>query len=145
MAKLAIVLLCVLTGVAALPRGASAEVEAFPFAIPWDDAAGTAIDASGSLVLTAIDKVENTGLRWSGQRTFAANSWSQGPTIAETVRAAITIPTSARTAVVHALDETGARSKAVPSTLSAGGLTFHIGPQDKALWYEISAGRGQAG
>lgn len=46
MAKLVIVLLCVLTGVAALPRGASAKADAFPFVIPWDDAARTAIDVS---------------------------------------------------------------------------------------------------
>ncbi|MCJ7821913.1 MAG: glycoside hydrolase family 5 protein, partial [Armatimonadetes bacterium] len=46
MAKLAIVLLCALTGVAALPRGASAKADAFPFVIPWNDAARTAIDVS---------------------------------------------------------------------------------------------------
>ncbi len=102
---------------------------------------GKLIDASASLVLTALDKAENVGLEWNDERTFAANSWRQGPTMVETVRAAITIPTTARTATVHALDETGSRSKAIPSDLSAGRLTFHIGPQDKALWYEISASR----
>ncbi|MCJ7821496.1 MAG: hypothetical protein MUQ26_00180, partial [Armatimonadetes bacterium] len=102
---------------------------------------GKPVATSASLVLTALDKVENTGLQWNEDRTFAANSWSQGPTMAETVPASISIPTTARTATVYALDETGARSKAIPSTLSAGRLTFRIGPQDKAVWYEISAGR----
>jgi hypothetical protein len=102
---------------------------------------GKPIDASTSLLLTALDKAENVGLDWNDGRTFAANSWRQGPTMVETVPAAITIPTTARTAAVHALDETGRRSKVVASTLDAGRLTFRIDPHDEAVWYEISAGR----
>jgi len=102
---------------------------------------GKPIEASSSLILTSVDKVENAGLQWNAERTYAAQSWQRGPTMAETVAATITIPTTARRASVFALDQTGARSKAVPSTLRAGRLTFRIGPEDGAVWYEIAASR----
>jgi hypothetical protein len=101
---------------------------------------GKPIDASGSLLFTAVDKVENSDLQWNDERNFAANAWRNGPTMAETVRAAVAVTTTARSAAVYALDETGRRAKEVPSALDAGRLVFRLRPQDRALWYEIAAG-----
>lgn len=100
---------------------------------------GKRMDESASLLLTAVDKVENPGLVWNADRTFAANAWANGPTMAEAVTATITLETKAKTIVVYALDGTGKRKATVPSRLANGTLSFGIGPQYKTLWYEIAA------
>jgi hypothetical protein len=61
--------------------------------------------------------------------------------MAETVRASIAMPTTARRETVYALDETGQRSKVVPSTLEVGRLTFHVKPQGR-FYGLMSRGRG---
>jgi hypothetical protein len=97
-----------------------------------------AMAKSRSLLLTVVDKVENQGLEWNADRTFAKNSWASGPTMAETVTATITVPTEARTASVYALDATGRRITPVASSLANGRLTFTISPGYHTLWYEIA-------
>jgi len=99
---------------------------------------GKPIQRSGTLLLTLVDKVENTGLQWNADRTFAANAWTTGPTVAQTVKATIALPTAARKAQVWALDATGKRVTLVPSTLSRGQLRFGADPKYRALWYEIA-------
>jgi hypothetical protein len=98
---------------------------------------GRPIREARSLLLTAVDKVENTGLEWNAERTFARNSWTTGPTLAQTVSATVTLPTAAQRAAVYALDATGRRVQEVPSSLKGGRLVFDIGPEYRALWYEV--------
>jgi len=98
---------------------------------------GQPMAESKSLLLTAVDKVENPGLEWNAERTFARNSWSTGPTMAQTVRANVGFSTTGKSAEVYALGPRGERAATVPSTLSDGGLTFTIAPEHRALWYEI--------
>ncbi len=93
---------------------------------------------SRSLLLTAVDKAENTGLQWNAARTFAANAW-QGPVQAFGVSARISLPLSARQAKVFALDPSGARRTEIASNLEGGRLNFKIAPGDKTVWYEIAA------
>jgi hypothetical protein len=100
---------------------------------------GSPIGTSRSLTLTAVDKVENAGLEWNAERTFAKNAWAGGPTLAETPSASIELTMKARHALVYALDSTGRRTQQVPATLEGGRLSFRIGPEYRALWYEISA------
>ena len=99
---------------------------------------GKPTDQSQSLLLTAVDKVENPGLEWNADRTFAGNAWSSGPTMAEAVTATIRLVTTAPK-TVYALDASGKRAGAVPSAVADGHLTFSIGPQYRTLWYEIAA------
>jgi hypothetical protein len=99
---------------------------------------GKPTESSRSLLLTAVDKVENPGLEWNAERTFAANAWGPGPTLAQTVPATVIVWTKMRKAEVYALDATGKRAKKTPSSLINGRLSFSIGPEDKALWYEVA-------
>lgn len=94
---------------------------------------------SRSLLLTAVGRVENTGMRWNAERNSVGNQWGTGPTLAEGVPAAITLRTQARTATVHALDATGKRRSAVDARLADGMLSFTIGPEHQTLWYEIES------
>jgi hypothetical protein len=95
------------------------------------------IPASRSLLVTAVGRVENTGMGWNADRTSVGDRWGHGPTIAEGIPADIQIETRARTAAVYALTPNGARGRVVPSTLSDGVLRFHIGPGERTLWYEV--------
>jgi hypothetical protein len=92
---------------------------------------------SRSLLLTAVGRVENTGMRWNADRNSVGNQWGTGPTLAEGVPAAITLRTQTRTATVHALDAIGKRRSVVDARLADGILSFTIGPEHKTLWYEI--------
>jgi hypothetical protein len=100
---------------------------------------GNPVERSRSLTLTAVDKVENAGLEWNAERTFAKHSWESGPTLAEVPTATIRLTTAARRATVYALDSTGRRTQQVPATMNGGQLSFRIEPRYQALWYEISA------
>ncbi len=101
---------------------------------------GKPMEQSGSLLLTALDKAENTGLQWNAERTFAENAWGSGPTLIEVPTATVQIATKALKVTVWALDGTGRRVREVPARLENGTLTLAIGPEFKTLWYEIVAG-----
>ncbi|HZO88001.1 MAG TPA: carbohydrate binding domain-containing protein [Chthonomonadaceae bacterium] len=101
---------------------------------------GQPVDRSHSLLLTAVDSVENTGMEWNADRTSVGDRWGTGPTLVEGVPATVAIRTVVTYATVYALDGTGKRIGTVDSKLSGGLLTFAIGPANKTLWYEIEAG-----
>jgi hypothetical protein len=95
------------------------------------------VEEASSLLLTAVARVENTGMQWNTDRTSVGKNWGEGPTLVEGVPATITIHTSARSANVFALDGTGKRKSKVESKLSGRRLTFDIGAEHKTLWYEV--------
>jgi hypothetical protein len=97
------------------------------------------VEEGRSLLLTVVARVENTGMQWNTDRTSIGKNWGEGPTLAEGVPAAITIKTSAKSATVYALDDTGKRKNKVDSKLSGRRLTFDIGAEYKTLWYEVEA------
>lgn len=47
---------------------------------------------SRKLLLTAVARVENRGQRWNADRTSVGRDWGEGPTLAEPVRATVTLP-----------------------------------------------------
>lgn len=100
---------------------------------------GKPTEQSGSLLLTALDKAENRGLRWNAERTFAADAWSAGPPELEVPTATLQIATKAQSVTVWALDGAGKRVTSVPATLENGTLTLAIGPEHRTLWYELEA------
>lgn len=99
---------------------------------------GRPIRSSRSLVLTAVGRVENTGMVWNADRTSVSDRWGHGPTLAEGIPAQVSIETDGRAATVYALSGTGARTQTVASLLKGGRLTFEIGPQYHTVWYEVA-------
>jgi hypothetical protein len=98
---------------------------------------GKPTELSRSLLLTALDKAENPGMKWNADRTYAADAWKSGPTQLEVPTATVQIATRAQKATVWALEGTGKRRQEVPATLENGTLTLAIGPEHQTLWYEI--------
>ena len=97
------------------------------------------IGASSSLLITIMDKAENPGLKWSDDRKFAATAWDTAPVEIEGVTGTLTVPTSAKSAKVYALDSSGKRVAEVTATLSSGTLTLAVSPAHKTAWYEVVA------
>jgi hypothetical protein len=102
---------------------------------------GKPVGRSGSLLLTAVGRVENAGMGWNAGRTSVGRSWGKGPSRAEGIPGTVTIQARARSAAVYALDGTGKRRGRVKASLSEGRLTFAIGPAQRTLWYEVAGFR----
>ena len=66
---------------------------------------GMPVADSRKLLLTAVARVENKGQEWDAKRTFVANDWGEGPTVAEPVPLTVTLPGSGWRA--RALNGTG--------------------------------------
>jgi hypothetical protein len=110
-------------------------------AITLVSADGQPLRGSGRLVLTAIDKAEDRDLHWNPEHTFAPDAFRQGPIQVTGVTAEVQLATTARAAVVHALDSRGRRAGEVAVTIVDGQLRFTINPTYRAIWYEIAATR----
>ncbi|MFA6546688.1 MAG: beta-galactosidase, partial [Limisphaerales bacterium] len=99
---------------------------------------GKPVAASKRLLLVAVGNVENTGMGWNSDHTSVSTKWGGAPTICEGIAAKVTLATKSKAAKVYVLDASGARSGEVPARLTAGKITFEIGPQFKTLWYEVT-------
>lgn len=97
------------------------------------------VNQSNSLLLTALNRAENTGMNWNAERTSVGDQWGEGPTQIEVPRASITLQTSDKAARVFRLAPNGERGAIASSSLKEGILSFDIGPDDKTLWWQIVA------
>ena len=95
------------------------------------------VNQSKSLLLTALNRAENTGMGWNADRTSVGDKWGAGPTQIEVPHAQIALQTGARTARVFRLTPTGERGTIQSSVLKDGVLSFDIGPDDKTVWWQI--------
>ncbi len=100
---------------------------------------GDTLQNSSRLLLTAVGKVENIGMKWNETRTSVSNQWGEVPTMAEGISGEISLNTNLKTAQIWALKGNGERVKLVPSELKDGVLRFSIGPEHQTVWYEIAA------
>jgi hypothetical protein len=99
---------------------------------------GKPLAQAARLLLVAAGNVENTGMGWNTNHTTVGTQWGRSPTVCEGIGAKVALATAARKARVHALGGNGERLGEVPATLTAGQLSFAIGPQFKTLWYEVT-------
>jgi len=98
---------------------------------------GKPIHESGRLLLCAVGRVENTGMKWDDERKTVGRNWGKGPVIAEGIPANIEIQTTLKSAAVYALDPKGNRKKQVPARVESGRVTLEIKADYETLWYEI--------
>ena len=99
---------------------------------------GKPLEASGSILLCALNRAENQNAQWNAERTSVGDGWGDGPTLMETPSATLQLRTRAQPAKVWKLDATGKRAGVLPSTLSDGQLSFSIAPSDATPFYEIA-------
>jgi hypothetical protein len=127
--------------------GRTVELDGWRLSVPKDAPAfaalalsaadGKAVKESGSLLLTAVGRVENAGMGWNKQRTSVGRDWGKGPTRAQGIVAEVRLATGGKKVSVHALDGTGKRKGSMPVRLSDGQARFAIGPGHRTLWYEV--------
>lgn len=98
---------------------------------------GKAIEQSEHLLISAVGRVENTGVVWNEDRTSVGNKWGNGPVMAEGVAAHVSIEAKASRAQVFRLDGGGGRAGSVSCDVSGGRLEIDLGAQWKTLWYEV--------
>ena len=95
------------------------------------------VNQSKSLLLTALNRAENTNMGWNAERTSVGDKWGESPTQIEVPRAQITLQTKAKSARIFQLTPTGERGPIQSSSLKDGVLSFEIGPEDKTVWWQI--------
>ncbi len=93
---------------------------------------------SRRMLLAAVDKAENSGLKWAADRHSATDSYV-GTAQVTGVSGAIELTTTVDKLAVWALDGRGVRTTAVPSAIANGTLRFRIEAAYRTVWYEISA------
>lgn len=93
---------------------------------------------SGGYLLTIGSRAENQGIHWNATRTSIGEDWGHGPVLAEGVGTQLTIQGGASKLRLWALDPTGKRKREVTEGSYGQGQTFHIGPADETIWYELA-------
>lgn len=89
---------------------------------------------SRRLLLTLLDRVQNTGQSWDADHKKLA-VWGHGPTVADGILVTVTLKADGPRRV-YALDQSGGRGREIPTTFHDGAVSFAVG-SDRTLWYEI--------
>lgn len=101
---------------------------------------GEPLSRSSRILITAVGRVENTGMVWNPEHTSVSDKWGTAPTIAEAVSARITLKTSLPGLRLHPLDDSGQpRGEGKPVSVGPEGATFDIGSRQRTLWYVLTA------
>ena len=94
---------------------------------------------SSRILITAVGRVENTGMVWNPEHTSVSDKWGTAPTIAEAISARITLKTSLPGLRLRPLDDRGQPREGKSVTVGPEGATFSIGPEQRTLWYVLTA------
>ena len=89
---------------------------------------GLPLAQSKRVLVTAVARVENAGMKYNAQRTSVGQNWGEGPTLAEPVKFAVSVPGTGWTA--SALDGKGRKM----SALKMDGATLRV-TAPSSLWY----------
>jgi len=99
---------------------------------------GKPLAESGRILITAVGRVENTGMGWNQDHTSVSDRWGTAPTIAEGVTADLLLGSRLAEATFAPLDGRGQPRD--PRTLQSddGTLAFRLEPRYRTLWYVLS-------
>jgi hypothetical protein len=89
------------------------------------------------LLLTAVARVENTGMVRSPDRKTVGTQWGKSPARIEVVHGEISLPGVYR---AFAITPDGTRGNAIPTTTVNGRCVIPLGSTD-TLWYELIPSR----
>jgi Carbohydrate binding domain/Cellulase (glycosyl hydrolase family 5) len=108
-----------------------------PFAtlmlIPADS--GKTIDAADRLLLAAVARGGNTGMKWDAARHSVNDQWGAAPPLIEVVGATLSIA-GPRPLTTFALTPEGTRGAKLPSSFKHGRTVIELG-SEKTIWYEL--------
>lgn len=106
--------------------------------------AAAALDAkplaeSDKILVTIMNRFENTGWKWNEANTSIGDDWGRAPTICEGITASFDFEGNGKEYKVHALDGTGAVLKEIPAVNDTGKIRFSISPEDRSLWFILKS------
>lgn len=93
------------------------------------------IASSGSLLLTAVGRADNTGTKYNVLHTERVSA-GHGPILVEPIEADVSIRTD-RKLVVRPVHADGKPGEPLDATYAEGRLSFHIGAAHRAVHYRI--------
>ena len=96
---------------------------------------GKPLVESEKVLIAAVGRVENTNMGWNEERTSVGRMWGTAPTVAEGIKARISLPFNRQ---VHALDGTGKRTHQLHPVSHEQGIDIDISPEFRTLWYAVT-------
>jgi hypothetical protein len=96
---------------------------------------GKPLAESEAILVTAVGRVENTGMGWNAEHTSVSDKWGTSPTLAEGIAAGLVLRSHLRGATLSPLDSRGQPQGGSDVPSQAGSLSFSIGPEQQTLWY----------
>jgi hypothetical protein len=94
---------------------------------------------SSRILITAVGRVENTGMGWNENHTSVSDKWGTAPTLAEGISADVVLASSLRRTRLSPLDSRGQPREGEEVPSPAGSLSFSVGPKYQTLWYLLSS------
>jgi hypothetical protein len=105
------------------------------------------------LLVTALGSGENTGMTWysypsikiefppaEGEKVTLKDNYGRAPSRVEGIAATLTFQSPSARVRAWALDNTGKRVKEIGVSMTSTGSSIAIGPEYRALWYEVTIG-----
>jgi len=100
---------------------------------------GRPLAESGRILITAVGRVENTGMGWNAEHTSVSDQWGSAPTIAEGIAAQVTLRSARAGLSLHPLDGRGQPREGKVVQAGSGMVAFSLDPEQRTLWYILSA------
>ena len=97
------------------------------------------IGDSTKLLVSAVGRAENTGMKYNVLRTRVTSS-GDGPILMEPVNATLAIEAAQDDLIVRPILPDGTRENALATKREGGKLVFDIGGGNASLYYEVSEG-----
>ncbi|MBM3956717.1 MAG: hypothetical protein FJ313_01530, partial [Gemmatimonadetes bacterium] len=96
------------------------------------------IAESTRLLLTAVGRAENTGMKYNALRRRVIDKGA-GPILVEPITGTVSLKTRQTGVTVRPILPDGTRGEALPTTYENGVLRFRIGPEARTMYYEVKA------
>jgi hypothetical protein len=95
------------------------------------------VGRSSRLLLTAVGRSENTGMKYNALRKRVLDRGS-GPILIEPVSGDVSVITSLEGLLVRPILPDGTPGEPLPTTYQDGVLRFHIGPEARTMYYQLT-------
>jgi hypothetical protein len=136
-------------------RGRTVELDGLKVSVPADGPPFAAITVtamddkplvrSDNILITAVGRVENTGMVWNEDHTSVSDRWGTAPTVAEGIAAELEFSTSRTVFTFAALDGRGQVTEPHVLRSRDDAVTVRIGPEHKTLWYTLGSAASAGG
>lgn len=106
-------------------------------AIVFTSLDGKPLETSRRILLAAVGSAQNQGMTWNETRTSVGSQWGAGTAQINPIPAEVALPFHIGS--VYALDGRGQHQATVPVRTEQNSSRFTLDPQQRTLWYELTA------